>query len=214
MHVLKIRKPFAALAACFITAVAAGQMDQPMHGHRAEGVKVGEKAPDFTLADLNGQEHKLSDLTSQGKVVVLEWFNPGCPFVKHHYAPKFNTMNALADKYRDQNVAWLRINSGAPGKQGAGLETNKAAAAEWKIKDPILLDESGKVGHAYGSRNTPTMVVIDSTGTIAYFGAIDNDPRGDSDDHVNYVDKALTEVLAGETVTTAQTKPYGCGVKY
>ncbi len=177
-------------------------------------VKIGARAPDFTLRDLDGEAHHLADYTEQGKVVVLEWFNPGCPFVKKHYRPETMTMNKLADKYRDKGVVWLRINSGAPGKQGAGLEVNRSAAKDWHIKDPILLDESGKVGRMYGARNTPTMYVIDADGTLVYWGAIDDNRGARTPGETNWVDLALKQVLAGETVTKARTKPYGCSVKY
>jgi len=206
-----IRKTAAMLsAACLaFVAIAAG----PGHDHAAK-VKVGEKAPDFKLADLEGNQHKLSTYAKDGKIVVLEWFNPGCPFVKKHYRDDTKTMNKLAEKYRDQGVVWLRINSGAPGKQGHGAELNKKIAAEWNIKDPILLDESGKVGRLYNSKNTPTMAVINAEGTLAYFGAIDDDRGGRNAGKTNFVDLALTQVLAGETVAKASTKPYGCAVKY
>ena len=204
-----IRKAAAVLtAACLaFVAVAAG----PGHSHAP---KVGEKAPDFKLADLEGTDHKLSNYAEQGKVVVLEWFNPGCPFVKKHYRDDTMTMNKLADKYREQGVVWLRINSGAPGKQGTGAELNQKMTTQWNIKDPILLDESGKVGHLYNAKNTPAMAIINAEGTLAYFGAIDDDRGGKNAGKTNFVDLALTQILAGETVTKASTKPYGCAVKY
>lgn len=206
MSILNFRKSLAALTACFIvTAVAAPA---------SAAAKVGEKAPDFTLTDLNGEEHKLSAYTEQGKIVVLEWFNAGCPFVKRHYKDGAQTMNKLAEKYREQNVVWLRINSGAPGKQGTGLDYNKKIAEKWRMKDPILLDETGVVGKSFNAKNTPAMAVINIDGVLAYWGAIDDDPRGRKENPVNHVDLALTQVLAGETVTTAETKPYGCSVKY
>lgn len=211
MTAFPIRKTLtAALASLAVFAVGFGPATQAAPG----SAKVGAKAPDFTLTDLEGNEHSLSDFTGDDKVVVLEWFNAGCPFVKRHYREDTMTMNKLADKYRDDGVVWLRINSGAPGKQGTGLEFNKQVKADWKIADPILLDESGVVGKAYNAKNTPAMAVIGKDGTLMYWGAIDDDARGRKDNPTNYVDQALTQVLAGETVTTATTKPYGCGVKY
>ncbi len=207
MTVKSFRRSIAAAAAACVAmvAVAAGPADH---------AKVGEKAPDFTLTDLSGKEHKLSEYTADGKIVVLEWFNSGCPFVVKHYREDTMTMNKLADKYRDEGVVWLRVNSGAPGKQGAGLELNQKIAEKWQIKDPILLDESGVVGKAYNSKNTPTMVVIHRDGTVAYWGAIDDDRGGKNAGDTNYVDLALTALINGETVATSQTKPYGCAVKY
>jgi len=176
--------------------------------------KVGEKAPDFTLTDLNGDTHSLSEMVADGKAVVLEWFNPECPFVKKHYREDTQTMNKLADRFESRDVVWVRINSNAPGKQGGGVEKNKRYKAEYNIDTPILYDESGKVGKTYGATNTPGMYVIDDAGTLRYMGAIDNDRRAANPGDVNYVERALEQVLAGETVAVAETQQYGCSVKY
>lgn len=174
-------------------------------------VKVGDKAPEFTLKDTDGKEVKLSDF--KGKIVVLEWFNPDCPFVKkHHDANK--TMVTTFEKFKAQGVVWLAINSGAAGKEGAGLERNKQAKADWKLPFPILLDETGKVGKTYGAKRTPEMYIINKDGTIAYEGAIDNNRDAKTLGDVNHVEKALAQVVKGETVTEATTKAYGCTVKY
>ena len=44
---------------------------------------VGQQAPDFIAVDTAGKQHRLSEFA--GKYVVLEWTNPGCPFVRKHY---------------------------------------------------------------------------------------------------------------------------------
>ncbi len=167
---------------------------------------VGAAAPDFTLMDTSGTEVSLSDFA--GQVVVLEWLNPDCPFVQRHYSA--GTMKNLAAQYGGQGVVWLTINS-----------TNymdAAANAEFKATNglsyPILVDQSGDVGHLYGAATTPHMYVIDGGGNLVYIGAIDDDPRGSSDSPNNFVAAALDETLAGNAVTTAETKPYGCSVKY
>jgi peroxiredoxin len=176
---------------------------------------VGKPAPDFTLKDLTGKEVKLASF--KGKTVVLEWFNPGCPFVKRSH-----TVGSLVDtakRHGKDGVVWLAINSGAPGKEGAAVPQNAEAAKAWSIPNPILRDESGAVGKAYGATNTPNMFVIDKTGTVVYGGAIDNSPDGEGQSPqggklINYVDAALADVSAGRPVQTAVTKPYGCSVKY
>lgn len=175
---------------------------------------VGEKAPDFALKDLEGNEVKLADVLAKDdtKAVVLEWFNPGCPWVKAHYA--HDKSNKVEKEFEGQGVVWLRINSGGAGKQGAGVEVNKEAATEWNITDPILLDESGEVGKAYGAKTTPHMFVIDGEGVLRYSGAFDDIKRPGAEGEKQYVVEAVKSVLAGETVATAQTRSYGCGVHY
>jgi peroxiredoxin len=176
---------------------------------------LGKPAPDFTLKDLAGKEVKLSSF--KGKVVVLEWFNPGCPFVQ-----KSHTVGSLVDtakRHIKDGIVWLAINSGAKGKQGNDLAMNAEAAKTWSITHPVLRDEAGAVGKAYGATNTPNMFVIDKAGKVVYAGAIDNSPDGERKSPeggtlINYVDAALGDVAAGRAVKTAVTKPYGCGVKY
>lgn len=138
--------------------------------------KVGEPAPDFELQDLEGKTHKLSDL--RGKTVVLEWYNPQCPFVEYAYnkGPLKNFEQQPSDK-----VVWLNINSGAAGKQGTGKELNLKLAKTLGVKHPVLLDESGAVGMSYGAKTTPHMFIINDKGILVYKGALDNAPFGKVD---------------------------------
>lgn len=181
----------------------------------ALAAEVGQPAPDFTLTDLDGKVHKLSD--HKGKIVVLEWFNPGCPYVVAAHT-KGSLVDAGARGTRE-GVVWLAVNSGAPGKQGYGAEVNRAAARSWSIAYPILSDPTGVVGKAYGATNTPNMFVVGRDGTLVYKGAIDNSPDGERGAPqggvlVEYVTAAVADLAAGRPVRTPQTKAYGCGVKY
>ncbi|MDP2307820.1 MAG: redoxin domain-containing protein [Pseudomonadota bacterium] len=172
---------------------------------------VGQPAPDFALKDLTGKEVKLSSFA--GKTVVIEWFNPGCPFVV--YAHGEGPLKDQAKTATGGGVVWLAVNSGAPGKQGNGLELNQQATASWGMTHPVLLDETGAVGKSYGATTTPNMYVVDPKGTLVYAGALDNAPLGKADGApVNYVNAALADIAAGRAVSTPTTKPYGCGVKY
>jgi peroxiredoxin len=176
---------------------------------------VGKPAPDFTLKGLDGKDVKLSSL--KGKTVVLEWFNPGCPYVKKSHS--VGSLVGTAAKHTKAGVVWLAINSGGAGKQGADPKDNAAAVKTWSLAHPVLLDPTGATGKAYGATNTPHMFVIDSKGTLVYAGAIDNsrDGEGKSPEGgtpVNYVDAALEDIAAKRAVKTATTKAYGCGVKY
>jgi peroxiredoxin len=172
--------------------------------------KKPAKAPDFKLKNHDGKEVKLADY--KGKIVVLEWINQECPFVKYHYEKK-PTMNELAARYKKKKVVWLAIDSTNHQK----TEKNKKYAEKNKILHPILDDRSGKVGKAYKATNTPHMFIIDTNGNIAYNGAIDNAPLGKvpkDKELVNYVDQALMELTSSKAVSIPKTKPYGCTVKY
>lgn len=219
--VRSVRSSFVALAlalalplgAC--ASAEAGAEDAAITAFAAKvsgAAKVGAAAPDFELPDLAAQPVKLSDF--KGKTVVLEWFNPGCPFVKYAWEEQVMPPTVKAALERPDTV-WIAINSGAPGKQGHGVSTNRDAAGKWNIEHKILLDESGVVGKAYGAKTTPHMYVVDPAGVLVYDGAIDDAPMGRKEGApVNYVGAALTDLTAGQPVGTAKTQPYGCSVKY
>jgi peroxiredoxin len=181
----------------------------------AEAPKVGAPAPSFSLSDAGGKKHWLGEF--KGKYVVLEWFNPGCPFVQKHY--KSDNMQALQKQFTSKDVVWLTIDSSAPGKEGylTPEEANKQIA-DWKIKSTaLLLDPDGKVGHEYAATNTPHMYVVDPSGKLIYSGAIDSKPTANPDDiasSTNYVKVALEEAMAGKPVTTPTSRAYGCSIKY
>jgi len=178
--------------------------------------KVGEKAPDFTLTDLKEKkEHTLSDYTKDGKIVVLEWFAPDCPYVvKHYQDTEKSTINNLIKEFSDKDVVFLAVNSAHSGHPYGGKDRNMERLEEWKMEHAMLVDSNGEVGKTYGARTTPHMYIIDTDGVLRYAGGLDNDSSARGIGDVNYVRQALTEILAGETVTVAETRPYGCSVKY
>ena len=173
-------------------------------------------APDFTLPDVNGDLVTLS--SHRGSIVVLEWFNPECPFVQLAHSRELS-LKGMASKWSARGVKWFGMNSAAVGMQGHGAAANQTGAQALGISNPILLDEDGKVGRAYSATNTPQIVVIDQSGNIVYNGAIDNTMGGDPEDAepgpaANYVTPVLTKLAAKETVPYQKTKPWGCTVKY
>jgi len=178
-------------------------------------VTVGSAAPDFSLPDANGKMQTLSQY--KGKTVVLEWNNPGCPFVQKHYSSG-NIPKQQADATKE-GVVWLTINSGASGKQGhldnAGAQ---AFVAQYHAApSAYLFDGDGKVGHLYGAKTTPHMYIIDAGGTLRYMGGIDSIASTDKDDlaqATQYVPQALAELKAGKPISVKTSEPYGCSVKY
>ncbi len=175
---------------------------------------VGQPAPSFTLADTNGKQVNLADY--KGKVVVLEWSNPGCPFVMKHY--RSGNMPALQKKYA-KDVVWLTVNSTTEGHSDymTGKQLNEFSKQHGAAPARYLLDVEGKVGKAYGARTTPHMYIVDASGKLAYVGAIDDVPSASESDvktAKNFVAAAIEEIKAGKAVSEASTSPYGCSVKY
>jgi peroxiredoxin len=167
---------------------------------------VGKAAPAFSLVDQNGKTHTLADYS--GKTVVLEWTNPGCPFVVRHY--EAGTMKRVAENAAKDDVVWLAVNS--------SYFTKTAESTEWAKKHghtfPTLHDADGKVGKAYGAVTTPHMFVVNAQGQVAYEGAIDSDAWVKDAKATNYVASALADLKAKRAVAKNHVKPYGCSVKY
>ncbi len=198
------------LAASFAVATSVGiAVAGDNHKHakgdkstHAAAAKIGQPAPAFSLTGYDGKTYELSNY--KDKIVVLEWFNKDCP-VCQKYMP---TMKETAEKYAKKGVIWLAIDS----TNSRTAKQNADVAKEEKIPYPILSDFDGKTGHSYGATSTPHMFVINK-GTLAYAGAID-DSKGHGEAKKNYVSDALDSVLAGKPVATAETKSFGCSVKY
>ena len=186
-----------------------------MGGNAAAAPAVGQQAPDFVAVDTTGAKHKLSDFA--GKFVVLEWTNPGCPFVRKHYGS--GNMPATQKAATDKGVVWLAINSTEraatdylkPEALDAWMKSQKAAPTA------VLMDEDGLIGQVYGARTTPHIFIIDPKGTLVYAGGIDSIAAARVDDiktATNYVNQALGEAFGGRPISAAATRPYGCSIKY
>ena len=206
----------------FAVGVRAGD-DHAGHGHAEhakaslladapENAEIGKLAPDFVLTDTEGNEHHLAHYVDQGYTVVLEWFNPDCPFVKKHHLHN-KSMAGTYQTFADEKVVWLAVNSAAPGLQGYGVDYNKKAMKEYSIEYPMLLDETGVVGKAYGAKTTPQIYVIHE-GVLMFNGPLDEVAKPGKLGEKNYVKEVLEGCLAGKDVEPAQIKSYGCNVKY
>lgn len=173
--------------------------------------ELGKPAIDFELPDLAGKKHKLS--AARGKIIVLEWFNPDCPFVNN--AHQKGSLKGLAARYLGsdpKDVVWLAINSGAPGKQGHTVKANQRGVKAFKLVNPILRDESGTVGRTYRVTKSPTLVIIDQKFNVVYFGGEDNTlamRRGEADKRVNHVDLVIGALRKGEKPPISKAKPFG-----
>ena len=198
----------------FSLSVALAALAASTQQAQAATATVGQAAPDFTATDALGKSRKLSDF--KGKHVVLEWTNPGCPFVVKHYG---GNMQALQAEFTAKGVVWLSINSTAsnagdylpPAKLMAWRSDKKAAFTA------MLMDESGKIGQLYSAKTTPHMFIINPQGVLVYAGAIDSAPSARVDDiktATNYIRQGLNEALGGKAISTSSTRAYGCSVKY
>lgn len=181
----------------------------------APAAAIGAPAPAFTAATADGGTASLADYA--GKVVILEWTNHDCPYVRKHYGS--GNMQALQREATGKGAVWLTVISSAPGEQGhvSGPQAKKIAEDAGAGPSQILLDPDGVMGRAYGAKTTPHMYVIDADGRLVYMGGMDDRPTTDPGDIKgarNHVAAALADITAGRAVATPSTRPYGCSVKY
>lgn len=175
---------------------------------------IGQAAPAFTAVDSKGKQHNLADF--KGKVVVLEWTNHDCPYVRKHYQAN---MQSLQKQAQQAGVVWLSVISSAPGEQGFvdGKKADELTASRNAAPTAVLLDPQGTIGKAYDARTTPHMYVIDAKGVLRYSGGIDSIASSKVEDLQKaspLFKTAMEAVVKGETVAQAVTRPYGCNVKY
>lgn len=183
----------------------------------AFALETNKAAPDFKLKSAGAKDGAISLSQFKGKVVVLEWLNHGCPFVKKHY--ESGNMQALQKKYVAKDVIWLSVISSAPGMQGhvTPEQARKDVVDQKSSATKILLDESGTVGKLYEAKTTPHMYIINKEGILVYQGAIDDKPDTEKSSvpgAKNFVAEALDLIIAGKPVAQHTTKSYGCSVKY
>ena len=200
------------LAGGFTMIVALAVLSASAGTPLPSAAEIGKPAPAFALTDISGTTRQLGDF--KGKIVVLEWTNPNCPFVQRVY--RDGIMTGVQKEYVGKGVIWLAINSTSTSHRDfLPPESLKEKYASWKAGfTTVLMDSDGKVGKAFDAKTTPHVFVVDKEGTLVYSGAVDDDPRDGNDQKVNYVKDALDALLAGKAVTTTATKPYGCSVKY
>jgi peroxiredoxin len=195
---------------CGAPATETREQAPPASAPEQAAAPVVDAAPDFTLTGVDGKSYSLSAF--KGKVVVLEWTNHGCPYVKKHYGP--GNMQRVQREAVAKGAVWLSICSSAPGKQGhmdaaAWTKTNTEMGV---AATAVLIDEDGSVGRLYGAKVTPHMFVIGADGGIAYRGAIDDRPTPspkDIEGAKNHVLDAVENLVKGQPVAIPETRAYG-----
>jgi AhpC/TSA family len=205
------RRAFLARTGTTVVMASALALPRPVWA----AAKVGEPAPGFSLPSSAGVTYSLAD--ERGKLVVLEWTNHECPYVRKHYDS--GNMQAIQKEATGSGVVWFSVISSAPGEQGnvPPAKANELTASRKAVPTAVLLDPKGTVGRLYGATNTPHMYLIDKAGVLVYAGAIDDRPTTRTADVAganNYVRAALQAVAAGQPVKTPVTRAYGCTVKY
>lgn len=176
---------------------------------------IGQPAPAFAGTDSQSRSVSLENF--RGSIVVLEWTNHDCPFVRRHYDS--GNMQKLQQQAEERGIVWLSIVSSAAGEQGFvnGKDADELTSTRGASPRAVILDPSGDIGRTYAAKTTPHMFVVDAAGTLVYMGAIDDQPRNMGADPAqarNYVRETVDALAAGQPVPTPVTQPYDCSIKY
>lgn len=169
----------------------------------AAAVEVGDAMPNFTLKDLNGNEHTLEKY--RGKVVVLDFCSHECPWSRGadpHFA-------ALVKEYAEKEVVFLGIDS----HHQVTVAQIKQYVEDKGLTHPILKDEENAYADKAGAKVTPEIFVIDKEGKLRYHGAFDNRSKPEDKGAEFYTKLAIDAVLAGKDVAPKQVKAWGCSIK-
>ena len=167
---------------------------------------LGAKVPDFQGRDLQGKQHRLSDYA--GKIVVLEWSSPECPYSRRYY--ENGTLDSLYDYAANNGIIWINI---VPRLQKLTKEQAfKQFDASKKI---VILDTSLDISTAYGATTTPQILIINKQGILSYSGGIDSTAmlKKGASKVVPYTRNALGDLLANREVDKKITRAFGCFVK-
>lgn len=167
---------------------------------------LGAKAPDFHGQDIQGKKHQLSDYA--GKIVVLEWSSPECPYSRRYY--ENGTLDSLYDYANKNGVIWINI---VPRLQQ--LTREQALERLDASKKIVILDTMLDISTAYGATTTPQILVIDKQGILSYSGAIDSTAmlKTTASKVVPYTRNALDDLLADREVVKKITRAFGCFIQ-
>ena len=199
-----MKKALSLLALCF-TLLLSSFMLRPAD----DGYKVGDKAADFKLKNIDGKMVSLADNKAARGYIVVFTCNT-CPYAKA-YESRIIELNT---KYAPLGYPVVAINPNdattVPGDSYAAMQTKKYAF-------PYLQDESQQVAKTYGATRTPHLFVLTRQGSdfvVSYIGAIDDNSEDAKLAKTKYVENAMTEILAGKPATTNSTKAIGCTIKW
>jgi peroxiredoxin len=171
---------------------------------------LSDKAIDFDLPGTDGKNHQLSDYEGADVLVIFFTCNH-CPYV----TGSDEVTRKTADKFAGQNVTFVGINSNSKNTHpDDDFEHMLARMKEFDFPWAYLHDESQEVAKKYGALRTPHFYVFDKERKLIYTGRAVDSPRDAEKITVHDLDQALTEHLAGQTISTALTNPVGCNVKW
>ncbi|MCO4294599.1 thioredoxin family protein [Solitalea sp. MAHUQ-68] len=179
----------------------------------AQGYKVGDKAIDFKLKNVNGKTVSLADYKSAKGFIVVFTCNH-CPYAKA-YESRIMDLDKV---YSAKGYPVIAINPNDPTTYPEdSFDNMKKRSSEKKYTFPYLVDDTQAITKAYGATKTPHVFVLEKTlngNIVEYIGAIDNDTEGGDANKIKYVENAVNALLMNKKPETTMTKAVGCGIKW
>jgi peroxiredoxin len=177
------------------------------------GYKVGDKAADFKLKNINDKMVSMADYKDAKGIIVVFTCNH-CPYAKKYESRIMD----LDKKYKSKGFPVVAISPNDPGVEPEdSFEKMQARAKEKGYSFPYLIDETQNVTKEYGATKTPHVYLLQKEKdgyVVKYIGAIDDNTDDASAVKEKYVENAINNILAGKPVNPDNTKAIGCGIKW
>jgi peroxiredoxin len=190
-------------------AVAVALAGVVLAAQPGEELAIGAKGPDFNLKGTDGAMHSLASVSGAKGTAVIFTCNE-CPYAKGYE----DRLIDLAKQFTAKGIGFVAINANDPQiVPGDGFEFMVKRAKDKALPYPYVLDDTQKVAAAYGARVTPHIFLLDTKGMLVYRGRVD-DALKTEEVKTHDLQAALEALSTGKPVPVAETKAFGCGVKY
>lgn len=208
----RLRQALSRFVSAGVAAVLLATMAVP-HAHaQSEELPLGSSmpAPDAELTRLDGTAASASDLMGGSATVFVFWSNQ-CPWVDRYE----DRIQAIASDFRGDGVRFLLVNANDAAtfpKENLEASRERADAAGYDVT--YVRDDGARLAAALGASRTPHVFVFDDAATLVYAGAVDDSPASAENVEKPYLRNALQAVTSGESVPIADTKAFGCTLKF
>jgi peroxiredoxin len=173
-------------------------------------LQLGSQAPDFHLKATDGKYYSLRDF-SDARILVVFFTCNHCPYV----LGSDEVTRKTADQFKPQGASFVAINSNSPNTYTEDSYENMILRmSENHFPWIYLHDETQEIAMVYGALKTPHFYVFDEARKLVYTGRAVDQPRDTSKMTINDLDRALSEILAGQQVSVPITNPIGCNIKW
>lgn len=173
-----------------------------------ETMSPGAAMPAATLQGVDGQTVQLRNAAGEVGTVLIFWSNQ-CPWVDRYEG----RVRDLVSRFQGEGIRFILVNANdASAFPQESLEVSREEAQNYEAT--YVRDEGASLARALGASRTPHVFVFDADQTLVYTGTIDNSPSDANGATETYLADALSALAGGGTVPEAQTKAFGCTIKF